>query len=384
MTRLMIAALVLALLILGFWWINTSDNQPHEIQLSMPSDVASANQRHRFVGTAACIDCHTRIADRHSTSGHANTFHVTADFDLAKRLNGTEFEDTLRKKTFQYHFDQEGLSVSLPSVFGKERFPLSYALGSGTHAVTFLSLLPHRDGRTVGLEHRATYYSQLQGLGLTVGHPFLSDPVENAEHFGRVLDEKKLVECLDCHTTEAVIADHKLVRLIPHVSCEKCHGPGRDHVEAKQAGVVGPDVSTAHRWPTAIEELRTCGDCHRLPESLKPSELVRSSRVLPRFQPAGLMQSRCFTKSDGALRCTTCHDPHGKASNDTTHYERICLECHRPDAASSCRQSDTGCINCHMPKVAFEGVASFHDHWIRVRNDEDPASLLPVPSGGPR
>lgn len=375
MTRtLIIVVCLIAMLLLSGWWVNSVRRvqRPGTASRVEPEMVTADTG---MVGEASCRQCHSGIAKAYETSGHAHTFRLTTESDLARQLAGVDFKDPLRQRSFHYDFGDEGLAVSLPTVFGDERFPLTYALGSGTHAVTFLTLLPHRNAGTVGLEHRATYYKQLQGLGLTVGHPYLSDPIEDAEHFGKVLDERKLLECLGCHTTQVAVADHHLANLIPQVGCEKCHGPGKEHVEAKHAGLAGPDVSSARRWPTAMSEVRTCGTCHRLPESLKPSELVRSSRVLPRFQPAGLIQSRCFTKSDGMLRCTTCHNPHENVSSDKSRYERICLECHQPEPASICRQSNDGCINCHMPKVAFEGVASFHDHWIRVRNEEDPAPL---------
>lgn len=378
MTRMaIIVAGLMAMLLLGVWWGYSLSRGNRDGVRSASRSELSGSTSDEFVGSAACLQCHREVAAAYETSGHAHTFHLTAELDLARQLAGVEFADPRRRRNLRYHFDREGLAVSLPAVFGEEQFPLTYALGSGTHAVSFLTLLPHREGGTVGLEHRATHYNQLHGLGLTVGHPDRSEPVEEVEHFGRVLDGKKLTDCLGCHTTRFAIEDHQLTGLIPQVGCEKCHGPGRDHIAAKRAGLVGPDIGSAHRWPTALDELRACGECHRLPESLKPSELVRSSRILPRFQPAGLMQSRCFLESEGALRCTTCHDPHAKVSSDAAYYESICLNCHRSQSAPDCPQSRSDCINCHMPKVAFEGVAAFHDHWIRVRNDEDPA---PVPS----
>lgn len=374
MTRkFVIVGCLLAFLLLGGLFVTlTMRIRP---QNDTPHDRQPVVTHTGLAGAASCRECHLAIADSYETSGHAQTFHLTAKMDLARQLDGVEFSDPLRHQSFRYRFGDEGLAVALPTVFGDEPFPLTYALGSGAHAVTFLTLLPHRSGETVGLEHRATYYRQLQGLGLTVGHPYLSEPIEDAEHFGKVLNQQKLLECLGCHTTQAAIADHQVVNLVPQVSCEKCHGPGNDHVIAKHAGQPGPEMGSVRRWPTALSEIQSCGACHRLPESLKPSELSRSSRVLPRFQPAGLMQSRCFSQSDGALRCTTCHNPHEKVSEDNDRYEKICLECHRPEAKLSCPTSDIGCVNCHMPKVAFEGVAAFHDHWIRIRSDEDPPSL---------
>lgn len=379
--RALLVAVIAGVLLAGLWYGARWGRGPVDVGRPDPDGVPAING---YVGAAVCMQCHADIGKAYQTSGHAHTFHATSDSEAARRLGEAAFRDPQRNRTFRYHFDQEGLSVSLPEQFGDERFPLQYALGSGTHAVTFLTLLPHRDGGVVGLEHRATVYSQLRGLDLTVGHRYLAAPVEDAEHFGKVVDRQKLAECIACHTTSATLKGNEIVDLIPHVGCEKCHGPGRDHVAARRAGLPGPEFSPARRWPAAIDEVRTCGACHRMPETLKPSELTRGSRVLPRFQPAGLLQSPCFTRSKGELRCTTCHDPHAKTSADTAAYERVCQECHQRQSVRACPKGATGCVACHMPLVAFEDVAAFHDHWIRVRNSpEDPEPAVPNVAGDP-
>ncbi len=377
MRKLIVATLLIGAIAFGAWWLrkvpNNSQSEFQNSSVGRPTSKASAS----FVGTTSCRSCHAEISDLYSTSGHAHTFHATTDSELAKQLHGVTFDDPLRKSQFRYHFDSEGLATSLPAKFGDELFPLSYALGSGTHGVTFLTLLPHRDGSTIGLEHRVTHYAQKSGLDLTVGHAYLGEPVEDAEHFGRVLSGRKLTQCIECHTTSGRVENGAIRELIPHVGCESCHGAASHHVEIRTAGEEDADFSAAKSWPDAMSELRTCGRCHRLPESIKKSELVRESKILPRFQPAGLMQSPCFQKSDGAMRCTTCHDPHEKVSKDTTRYERLCMDCHQTQTVAACPKSSNNCIECHMPPISLEGVASFHDHWIRIRNEKDPSVLQP-------
>ncbi len=377
MRKHIVATLLIGAVAFGIWWLfqaaNNSQPRPQgSLRKSSASKVSPA-----FAGTASCRICHADIVDLYSSNGHAHTFHATTDSEFAKQLDGVPFDDPLRKGQFRYHFDSEGLAASLPEKFGDELFPLSYALGSGAHGVTFLTLLPHRDGSTIGLEHRATWYKQKSGLDLTVGHAYLGAPVEDAEHFGRVLSNRKLTQCIECHTTSGRVENGLIKDLIPHVGCESCHGAAAHHVEVRTSGAEDVEFSAAKTWPDAMSELRTCGRCHRLPDSIKKSELVRESKILPRFQPAGLMQSPCFQKSDGAMRCTTCHDPHAKTSKDTTRYERICMDCHQTQSVESCPKSSNNCIQCHMPPISLEGVASFHDHWIRIRNEQDPSVLQP-------
>lgn len=377
MRKLIFVTALIGVLAFGLWWLFSTETVVQPEFLGNSTKGTGSDVGKKFVGANTCRSCHTEISDLYETSGHAHTFQSTTESNIARRLDGVEFLDPLRKGTFRYHMDAEGLSVSLASKFGDEKFPLFYALGSGAHGVSFLTLLPHRNGTTIGLEHRATYYEQKAGLDLTVGHPYVSEPIDDAEHFGRVLSSQKLADCVACHTTSGRVVNGDINGLIPHVGCESCHGAGSHHVEVRSSGQVDNDFVTAKLWPDAMAELRTCGRCHRLPESIKKSELVRESRILPRFQPAGLMQSPCFQKSDGAMRCTTCHDPHEKVSKDTTRYERLCMDCHQTQTVAACPKSSNNCIECHMPPISLEGVASFHDHWIRIRDEKDPSVLQP-------
>jgi hypothetical protein len=93
-----------------------------------------------------------------------------------------------------------------------------------------------------------------------------------------------------------------------------------------------------------------------------------------RFQPIGLLRSDCFVKSDGALKCTTCHNPHTSVHGvpESEHVSN-CVKCHQQDTEAhvACPVSPTtGCIDCHMPKIEVSGLGgAFHDHWIRVRSE---------------
>ncbi len=82
------------------------------------------------------------------------------------------------------------------------------------------------------------------------------------------------------------------------------------------------------------------------------------------------MQSACYTRSNGALSCVNCHNPHTSASTGRASYEAACLACHgstkRPACPVSPRQD---CIGCHMPAVDTGQGIPFTDHWIRVRKD---------------
>ena len=126
----------------------------------------------------------------------------------------------------------------------------------------------------------------------------------------------------------------------------------------------GPD------WATAGEQMRLCGKCHRLPEMIQPAGSIRpGNRALARFPSVGLLQSACYARSDGRMRCTTCHDPHARTSTDRAAYEAACLECHGESSKAECPVSPrTGCVECHMPKHDVGHGMRFTDHWIRAES----------------
>src|SRR6185503_6512560 len=110
------------------------------------------------------------------------------------------------------------------------------------------------------------------------------------------------------------------------------------------------------------EKLNTlCGKCHQTAKDVEASPAM--AKMTYRFQPYGLMKSRCFLESGDRLSCLSCHDAHVQVSAEQEPYVRACLSCHSVSAASaggtlrgrkvgrSCTvNSKTDCIRCHMPK----------------------------------
>jgi len=100
-----------------------------------------------------------------------------------------------------------------------------------------------------------------------------------------------------------------------------------------------------------------------------------------RFQPYGLMKSRCFQASKDTLSCLTCHKPHSNVSSNKETYEKACLSCHDTSGSTSKTQGQaavkacpvnpkSGCISCHMPKRGVLPTSDVDtmmaDHHIRI------------------
>ena len=328
-----------------------------------------------FIGSEACRDCHQDKWDSFLASGHSHTLWTAADFPQRDRFDEVEFNDPERGHTYRYRLTDNGIDVSLSG--RDDTFPLQYAFGSGDHAVTFMSLLSDSDGELFGVEHRATWFAHNEELGVTPGH--LGRGVNAAmDEFGRTIKGDMLHRCFDCHSTVCDIRDDGSLNVsAPNVGCESCHGPGSAHASAANDG---PGLLDFHAGLGREVEITLCARCHRSITELPDDSITTNNRSLVRFQPVGLVRSRCFTETD-SLTCSTCHDPHEHATERSrAEYEQRCVNCHAPQSEqSSCPVSpETNCMECHMPAVGVLPGVAFHDHWIRIRDESDPSGDAPL------
>jgi predicted CXXCH cytochrome family protein len=326
-----------------------------------------------YIGERSCRECHPGEAALFARSGYSRTLRLVGE-GLARRLVGKSFEDPeYLGATWAFSSRDGRLALVRAEGTKAERFPIEYAFGSGHHALTFLTMLDRDWDHPSGLEHRISYYTKEAILAVTPGQPAPARLIGTTPT-GRVLPTAKVLQCFSCHTTTTSSVGPKMLdvaTMIPNVTCERCHGPGRAHVEAARRG--DRDLAMpfgAEGW-TTDDLLKLCGECHRHPDRPHPGKITADNPIIARFQPVGLMQSRCFKQSEGALNCVSCHDPHARPSTDLTSYEAVCLGCHQAPGRRDCPVSPrSGCIDRHMPRLdAGQGV-KFADHWIRVRQGE--------------
>jgi hypothetical protein len=275
--------------------------------------------------------------------------------------------------TFHYTMQEDGIHAQRLSASEPSSIPLHFALGSGRNAVTLFSLIPDGNNETAGLEHRVSWFGSHHDFGLTPGHAGKS-PHADIDYFGDLVHGKSMRECVHCHTTSGTIVGTDIVDLVANVNCERCHGPGSEHVRQSRQSPTPPPYSVGRDHWDLESELQLCGSCHRLPRNVSLQALREYRGELLRFQPIGLLRSACYLESDGKFMCTTCHNPHADSKSKSKEaYNQDCRNCHLPDSDThvACPVSpQDNCIECHMPATTFEQGMVFHDHWIRVREDE--------------
>ena len=305
--------------------------------------------------------------------------------------------------------------------------PIEYEVGSGSHASSFLGEI---DGFLV--QSPITYFAANQQWRMSPGF-------ENADQpgFGRAVNQG----CLRCHAGRSEAVDrsyHRMQISEAAISCERCHGPGKRHVELHDAltaskpenEVRATDVSgtESERDPSRPDSAivnparlsrdlsdAICAQCHlqgvasvtdpgQLWSDYVPGTPLSTNRadfeledddaqmtVAGHFRQ--LRKSRCYTQS--TMSCLTCHDVH-ETERDfeaKTHADRItrsrqvCLTCHQHQDCNFELQNDVAsisrdrCIACHMPQSPTEVLhTAFTHHRIGIHHRDGPS---PVPSETP-
>jgi hypothetical protein len=345
----------------------------------MLSEAEAAN----YLGDRACARCHEGICDRYAGTRHARTLtQVTEQSHGDMFRNGQKVHDPVLNYTYRAAVENGVCVIRGESGGRSAALPADFAFGSGRNAITFLS----RERPDAWVDLRISYYTARKRWDFTPMQKPGDRLFERAA--GIVQAGERLVACLQCHVTY-LRADPfgapDIQRSHLGIGCERCHGPGREHVETVERAAKGERVPHF-----AIENLRTasperinqiCGICHRTEENAKPGEF-KTENGLARFQGAALVRSRCYQISK-TLSCISCHDPHADSDPRPDANNALCLKCHQtpvpkppspdsPNFAQSgkvCRVNPkSGCIECHMPHQTIATIphAQYRNHWIKV------------------
>jgi hypothetical protein len=345
---------------------------------------ASAPLEGPFVGNEACRECHAAEFASHAASAHAATLHrVGAPGAAAKdpplgKIASTDMTVGRRGERIVMTLDGEpGYAL-----------PLTFALGSGKTGITYISVLD--DDRII--EVRKSYFPRSRAWYTTPGHR-----EDTPKTVGTVYSREMAAQCILCHAVKAALRVDTLDSRLFGVGCESCHGPGDLHVAAMRSGERG-DIHMPRLSTLPPKELNVmCGRCHRNVSDVAGPGMQGSAvhatdgkSDTHRFQPFGIMTSRCYLKSGGKLSCLACHDPHADASRDMARYESACLSCHggpsggihAPAGGKKCPVNPTGgCIPCHMPfRPLFKNgtpPVQMADHRIAIHRT-GPGAVTPA------
>jgi tetratricopeptide (TPR) repeat protein len=354
-----------------------------------------------FVGGSQCARCHKAIYQSQHASRHAHTFvptgqlaEVAVPASPVSEPGNPHVTHEFRKGASELGARTRVGAAALETIF-------DYAFGSRDRGLTLVG----HDRNNQYYEYRLSSYPAPAGWDVTSGHP--ARPASPAFSYqGMLINQDAVRRCLVCHATsaQAVRMDSGPVASDSGIGCERCHGPGGNHLIA----VSRKDDDLAIARPALVfgpPLLSLCAGCHS-PRSLD-MRLSPGADDSVRFQGTTLTWSRCYTESSNRLDCVTCHNPHRNAETSRDWYVSRCLACHvspqnrsgrlasNPSGtagrAGDASYSDTSnprratlaakttcpvnassnCIDCHMPKVTSSmSHTLFTDHFIRIHSHE--------------
>jgi tetratricopeptide (TPR) repeat protein len=344
-----------------------------------------------YVGAERCDQCHSEICKTYARSRHSRTFHRGPEL-LELTLPDRPLADPDDAKvTHAFVREQDRLVEETRTSDRVFKIVVDYAFGVRGRYVTMVGRDAEQKYRAVRLSH----FQSAEGAGWTP--TFGNEPgIDLAERIrGESVDVRDgVVRCVYCHVTRS----GNFRQLPPEsgigpeaadagIGCERCHGPGGNHIAAVKAGFADVAIVTMPA-ANAVGITRQCGDCH----TVDPPGEIEVAPDDPRYvrSPAvTLTFSRCYKESSGTLSCLTCHNAHRDDEHVVAHHEAKCLSCHSQErtrsgaAVKRATASTTGrgtickvnpktdCLKCHMPKVPAPALrTSLTDHYIRVRKEK--------------
>ena len=403
-------SLILGLIALLFAaYLLVSRRSPSQATIPAAKTLRIAGADAGYVAPQACAECHQNIWETYRKTGMGRSFARVGESPMVEDYDGknTYYHKASDRYYTMYRKDgkffqrrhQIGFDGKETNVAVRE---IQFVLGSGNHSRSYLQ--QRADGRLVELP--VGWYAEKGGSWAM--NPGYDRP--DQEDFRRQIT----YQCMFCHNGYPQIEEGAdaggtapvFRGSIPSgIDCQRCHGPGRAHIQAMQSGkspegtIVNPAKLTRER------QLDLCMQCHLETTSFRlPSAINRYNRGIFSYRPGEaladyalhfdqappsgskdkfeiahaayrLRQSACFQKSNPSMTCTTCHNPHDipRGEEAAKHYTSVCLRCHagvlQKLVASNRHTASPDCTGCHMPKRRTDDVVHvvMTDHYIQRR-----------------
>lgn len=382
-----------------------------------------------YAGSDACRSCHEDQYGSWHRSYHrsmtqiASEASVQANFDDVALISGnTRFN--LQKRNGEFWVRME---------------PLVQAAAEGASPAG----LEQRLGLVTGSHHMQVFWVPSGDGNLQLGFPFTwlipeKRWVPRNSTFIRPPDLQHHSEvwnavCSRCHTTGVQphidftkrSAQTEVAEL--GISCEACHGPGEQHIQAQKAAAglkktLQPGEIIQPRKLAAERSAQVCGFCHSMKwmdkstnwrengfqfrpgddleqttPVIRPSKvdsipglkdyLAKNPDILQDFfwpdgmirvsgrEFNGLIESPCF--QGGKFSCVSCHSLHESDPDDQLAEKArgngACLPCHDKYREAAALQAHTHhlpassgseCYNCHMPHTTYGILSAIRSHQI--------------------
>lgn len=379
---------------------------------------ASLSDSTQYVGMSQCRLCHESIYNTYIETGMGKSFDVASHKKSSAKFDQHALVyDKYRDFYYKPFWEGDSLKFMEFRLEGKDTVhkrieTINYIVGSGQHTNShifsvndFLNQAP------------MTFYTQKGQWDLPPGF----EDGHNSR-FNRLIG----LECMSCHNGYPKFelgSENKFTEVKNGIDCERCHGPGSEHLKQKSAGVVVDttkeiDYTIVNPAKLPINlQFDVCQRCHIQGNAVlnegksffdfKPG--MHLSDVMNVFMPVykgseeehimashaeRLKLSKCYTETmkrvekqnasgqlalkpyKNALTCVTCHNPHvSRLVTDKKVFNDKCSSCHQSGKDHLCTEKEAvqakanfNCVQCHMPENGTTDIphVNVHDHRIAV------------------
>ncbi len=330
-----------------------------------------------FTGNDPCRTCHAAIAKAYEATPMARS---TAPVKAANVPSGAYKHPA---SGLEYRIAANGRVTIRDAAAGiSHQQQFDYVVGSGSAGFSYLI---SRDRWLY--QAPITWYAQKQRWAASPGYD-----ADRTMAWDRPIDPS----CLNCHASQLTHIYGTRNRYAaepfrqPGISCERCHGPGSEHVQSSgRQRLAVPSKLDPERRDDVCRQCHLMGEA-RIPRAGRAFGEFRAGQKLSEFvayfvldYPAGarlrstshvekFAESACKKASGDKMWCGSCHDVHTTPADPVAWYRQKCQACHAPPAsgkvASECPRTPN-CIACHMPKLQAvdAGHGAFTDHAIQRR-----------------
>jgi tetratricopeptide (TPR) repeat protein len=355
---------------------------------------------------SSCAACHPNLARSYQKTGMAQSLHRPTPENMNQGLYDHQASDIhyqmvrrdgrYYQRQYQTGFDGKPANV--------RETEIDFVLGSGHHVRSYL----HRTPQNTLILLPLAWYAEKGGYWA------MNPGYDRPDH--QALRRSVTYDCMFCHNAYPEIPASEDPRATPvfssvpeGIDCQRCHGEGDRHASLASKGASRESIRAAIVNPSRLtteRQMEVCMQCHlETTSSSLPASIVRYERAPFSYKPGEplvdfmlhfdhasgqghddkfeitgsvyrLRKSQCFLKSNGRLKCTTCHDPHDA---QRTNYTEVCRQCHAQSLAllvdAGKHTASNDCKGCHMPKRRTDDVvhAVMTDHFIQRKK---PADLL--------
>ncbi|PMG37074.1 deca-heme c-type cytochrome [Vibrio splendidus] len=386
----------------------------------------SANSQATYVGSEACVDCHSAEVEAWQGSHHDMAMKHATDESVLGDFN----DQTVTHKGKPNRFFRKGddFWVNIEGPNGQyQDYKISY-----TFAFEPLQqyMVEFEDGRVQLIPF--AWDSRTEDEGGQRWFHLYPDTTNTDEFYWTNSGQNWNFMCADCHSTnleknyDSASNTYNTTWSEINVGCEACHGPASEHVkqaqlaEAKSAKANGGkdaqvsahygfdrDLSkSVKEWiyqegnstlqPKDIihtNQVQTCAQCHSRRTQLNETgdhvngsffDKYRLSLITPElYHNDGQIYDEDYVygsflqsvMAEKGVTCTNCHDPHTAELKIAE--EAVCSQCHiaseyTPEKHTfhEANTEASQCTTCHMPETTYMEVDPRRDHsWHIPRPD---------------